>query len=71
MPPQPESAPGCRAAAIPVPETLAAQALGEAGPVSGGLTRVINLSTNYEQQPGGFYRQARVCTRADNVGSVA
>jgi hypothetical protein len=27
---------------------------------------VINLSTNYEQQPDGFYRQARVCIRADH-----
>jgi cystathionine gamma-synthase len=48
------------------PETLAAQALGEADPVSGGLTPVINLSTNYEQQPDGSYRQDRVYTRADN-----
>jgi hypothetical protein len=31
------------------PETLAAQGLGEADPVSGGLAPVINLSTNYEQ----------------------
>jgi cystathionine gamma-synthase len=47
-------------------ETLAAQGLGEAGPVSGGLTPVIDLSTIYEQQPDGSYRQGRVYTRADN-----
>jgi cystathionine gamma-synthase len=47
-------------------ETLAAQALGEADPVSGGLTPAIHLSTNYEQQPDGVYRQDRVYTRADN-----
>jgi cystathionine gamma-synthase len=50
-------------------ETLAAQALGEADPVSGGLAPVINLSTNYEQQPDGSYRQDRVYTRADNPTS--
>src|SRR5438034_9086636 len=48
------------------PETLAAQALGEVDPASGGLSPVINLSTNYEQQPDGAYRQDRVYTRADN-----
>ncbi len=48
------------------PETLAAQALGEVDPVSGGLTPAIHLSTNYEQQPDGSYRQDRVYTRADN-----
>jgi cystathionine gamma-synthase len=48
------------------PETLAAQALGEADPLSGGLAPVINPSTNYEQQPDGSYRQGRVYTRADN-----
>jgi len=41
-------------------ETLAAQALGDADPLSGGLAPVINPSTNYEQQPDGSYRQARV-----------
>ena len=51
------------------PETLAAQALGEADPVSGGLAPVINLSTNYEQQPDGSYPQGRVYTRADNPTS--
>ena len=51
------------------PETLAAQGLGEADPVSGGLVPVINLSTNYEQQPDGSYRQGRVYTRADNPTS--
>src|SRR5258708_26984422 len=50
-------------------ETLAAQALGEADPASGGLAPVINLSTNYEQQPDGSYRQGRVYTRADNPTS--
>ena len=51
------------------PETLAAQGLGEADPVSGGLAPVINLSTNYEQQPDGSYREGRVYTRADNPTS--
>lgn len=51
------------------PETLAAQGLGEADPVSGGLAPVINLSTNYEQQPDGSYQQGRVYTRADNPTS--
>ena len=49
------------------PETLAAQGLGEVDPVSGGLAPVINLSTNYEQQPDGSYREGRVHTRADNA----
>jgi cystathionine gamma-synthase len=48
------------------PETLAAQALGEVDPVSGGLAPVINPATNYEQQLDGSYRQGRVYTRADN-----
>ena len=48
------------------PETLAAQALGEPDPASGALAPVINLSTNYERQPDGSYRQDRVYTRADN-----
>jgi hypothetical protein len=48
------------------PETLAAQALGDVGPVSGGLTPVIDASTSYEQLPDGSYRQDRVYTRADN-----
>jgi cystathionine gamma-synthase len=47
-------------------ETLAAQALGEVDPVSGGLAPLINTATNYEQQPDGSYRQGRVYTRADN-----
>ncbi|HEY7881083.1 MAG TPA: PLP-dependent transferase, partial [Streptosporangiaceae bacterium] len=51
------------------PETLVAQGLGEADPVSGGLAPVINLSTNYEQQPDGSYREGRVYTRADNPTS--
>ena len=51
------------------PETLAAQGLGEADPVSGGLAPVINLSTNYEQLPDGSYQQGRVYTRADNPTS--
>jgi cystathionine gamma-synthase len=50
-------------------ETLAAQGLGEADPISGGLAPVINLSTNYEQQPDGSYPQGRVYTRADNPTS--
>jgi len=48
------------------PETLAAQALGEVDPVSGGLAPVINPSTSYERQADGSYRQARQYTRADN-----
>ena len=48
------------------PATLAAQALGDVDPLSGGLTPIINPSTNYEQQPDGSYRQDRVYTRADN-----
>jgi cystathionine gamma-synthase len=48
------------------PETLAAQALGEADPLSGGLAPVINPSTTYEQQPDGTSRQGRAYTRADN-----
>ena len=51
------------------PETLAAQGLGEADPLSGGLVPVINLSTNYEQQRDGTYRDGRVYTRADNPTS--
>src|SRR5712691_4171863 len=51
------------------PETLAAQALGEADPVTGALAPVINLATNYEQQPDGSYPQGRVYTRADNPTS--
>jgi cystathionine gamma-synthase len=43
--------------------------LGEADPASGGLAPVINLSTNYEQEPDGSYRQGRVYTRADNPTS--
>jgi hypothetical protein len=48
------------------PETLAAQALGEADPVTRGLAPVINPSTNYERQADGSYRQDRQYTRADN-----
>jgi cystathionine gamma-synthase len=51
------------------PETLAAQALGEADPVTGALAPVINLATNYEQRPDGSYPQGRVYTRADNPTS--
>src|SRR5579863_9642412 len=51
------------------PETLAAQALGEADPVTGALAPVITLSTNYEQRPDGSYPQGRVYTRADNPTS--
>jgi cystathionine gamma-synthase len=50
-------------------ETLAAQALGGTDPAPGGLVPVINLSTNYEQQPDGSYPQDRVYTRADNPTS--
>jgi cystathionine gamma-synthase len=48
------------------PQTLAAQGLGETDPATGALAPVINLSTNYEQQPDGSYPQGRVYTRADN-----
>jgi cystathionine gamma-synthase len=48
------------------PETLAAQALGDVDPVSGGLAPIVNPSTNYEQQADGSYHQDRVYTRADN-----
>src|SRR5258708_625378 len=51
------------------PETLAAQGLGETDQASSGLAPVINLSTNYEQQPDGSYPQGRVYTRADNPTS--
>src|SRR5215469_4719295 len=51
------------------PQTLASQALGETDPVSGALAPVINLSTNYEQQPDGGYPQGRAYTRADNPTS--
>src|SRR6184192_1480515 len=51
------------------PETLAAQGLGVADSFSGGLAPVINLSTNYEQEPDGSYRDGRVYTRADNPTS--
>src|SRR5579864_8654266 len=51
------------------PQTLAAQGLGEADPVTGGLAPVISLSTNYEQQPDGSYPQGRAYTRADNPTS--
>jgi cystathionine gamma-synthase len=50
-------------------ETLAAQALGEADPVTGALAPVITLATNYEQRPDGSYPQDRVYTRADNPTS--
>jgi len=48
------------------PQTLAAQALGEVDPVSGGVVPVINPSTTYEQRTDGTYREDRVYTRADN-----
>src|SRR5260370_20342414 len=51
------------------PQTLAAQALGETDPVTGAVAPVITMSTNYEQQPDGSYRQGRVYTRADNPTS--
>jgi cystathionine gamma-synthase len=48
------------------PETLAAQAMGEIDPMSGGLAPSINPSTNYEMEADGSYHQDRVYTRADN-----
>jgi cystathionine gamma-synthase len=51
------------------PQTLAAQALGEVDPVTGAITPVIVMSTNYEQQPDGSYPQGRAYTRADNPTS--
>jgi cystathionine gamma-synthase len=50
-------------------ETLAAQGLGEADPVTGALAPVITLSTNYEQHPDGSHPQGRAYTRADNPTS--
>ncbi|MDQ2816521.1 MAG: PLP-dependent aspartate aminotransferase family protein [Actinomycetota bacterium] len=50
-------------------ETMAAQALGEADPVTGALAPVITMATNYEQRPDGSYPQGRVYTRADNPTS--
>src|SRR5260370_7241645 len=47
-------------------ETLAAQALGEVDPASGGLAPVINPATNFERQLDGSYRDGRVYTRSDN-----
>jgi Cys/Met metabolism PLP-dependent enzyme len=47
-------------------ETLAAQALGEVDPVSGGLAPVINPSTSYERRADSSYREDRQYTRADN-----
>jgi hypothetical protein len=41
------------------PETLAAQALGEADPLTGVMIPVISPSTNHEQQPDG---QAAPCS---------
>ena len=46
-----------------------ATSIAAACPASGGLAPVINLSTNYEQQPDGSHRQGRVYTRADNPTS--
>ncbi len=48
------------------PETLAAQALGDVDPGSGGLVPAISPSTTYEQLPDGSYHEGRVYTRADN-----
>jgi cystathionine gamma-synthase len=48
------------------PETLAAQALGETDPGSGGIAPAISPSTTYEQLPDGSYHQGRAYTRADN-----
>ena len=48
------------------PETLTAQALGDADPGSGGLAPVINLSTTYEQLPDGSNQYGLAYTRADN-----
>src|SRR5213593_1327732 len=47
-------------------ETLAAQAMGEVDAVSGDLVPPIHMSTTYERQTDGSYRQDRVYTRADN-----
>src|SRR5690349_1187451 len=48
------------------PETVTAQALGDADPGSGGLAPVINLSTTYEQLPDGSNQYGLAYTRADN-----
>ena len=42
------------------PQTLAAQALGEAYPATGAVAPVIAMSTNYEQRPDGSYPQGQV-----------
>src|SRR5919204_7075812 len=49
-----------------LPETLAAQGLGEIDATSGGLVPPIQPSTTYAQQPDGSYPEDRVYTRADN-----
>jgi cystathionine gamma-synthase len=51
------------------PETLAAQGLGEADPVTGALAPVITLATNNEQREDFSYSQGRVYTRAENPTS--
>ena len=48
------------------PETLAAQACGEADPVSGALVPPIHPSTIYEANPDGTARDGIAYTRADN-----
>ena len=55
--------------AICVTGNLGRPGAGRGGSGSGGLAPVINLSTNYEQQPDGSHPQGRVYTRADNPTS--
>jgi cystathionine gamma-synthase len=48
------------------PETLAAQAMGEADAASGAVVPPIHASTIYERDPDGTDRSGRAYTRADN-----
>src|SRR2546426_4981516 len=50
----------------PSPETLAAQAMGDADATSGTLATAIHPSTTYERSPDGTYPSGLVYTRADN-----
>lgn len=49
-----------------LPETLAAQCLGDVDPASGSLVPPIYPSTTYERNPDGAYVSDRVYARADN-----
>jgi hypothetical protein len=49
-----------------IPETLAAQALGEVGATPRGLVPPIHPATTYERDPDGAYPSGLAYTRADN-----